>query len=101
MKKYDLSHSQKRIWYLENVHPDTPMFNIGGIVNFKTKIDVELLKKSIINLILSNEGLRLQFHQDNSELKQYVSSNISKIEFIDFSESSRSEEEVLKYANVG
>ena len=34
-KYFQLSHAQKRIWYIENMYPNTCLYNIGGTIHFK------------------------------------------------------------------
>jgi len=83
---YPLTHPQKRIWYIEKIHPDTAISNIGGYMHIKGQIDINILEKAINILIKRNDGLRLRFKEQNGIVQQFVGEyKIEKLDFIDFS----------------
>ena len=84
---YPLTHPQKRIWYIEKIYPGTSLYNIGGPIRIKGNIDFDILQKVINIFIKRNEALRLQFMEQGSDIKQYVS-QYEKIE-LDFMEIGR------------
>ncbi|WP_151737085.1 non-ribosomal peptide synthetase [Paenibacillus tengchongensis] len=86
MNVYNLTHAQKRIWYLEKIHSNTALNNIGGYLKITGQIDKHLLSEAINVVIKMNDGLRLRFSKNEEEPYQYVSeSEPKKIDFIDFS----------------
>jgi amino acid adenylation domain-containing protein/non-ribosomal peptide synthase protein (TIGR01720 family) len=83
---YLLSHPQKRIWYIEQIYPDTPLHNIGGSIHIKGTIDFNLLEVAVNYFIKRHNGLRLQLCLQNGEVKQFVASyQPVKLELVDFS----------------
>lgn len=83
---YELTHPQKRIWYIEKIYPDTPLYNIGGTSRFKGQIEFALLEESIHLFIRRHEGLRLQLVEEDGAARQYVAGyNGGKLDFVDFS----------------
>ena len=95
---YSLTHPQKRIWYIEKLYPDTPIYNIGGPIRIKGPVNFKLLEKSINILVKKNEGLRLRFTQRNGEAFQYVSEyNWHNLDVLDFSSYKNPEEELNKW----
>jgi amino acid adenylation domain-containing protein/non-ribosomal peptide synthase protein (TIGR01720 family) len=72
MKYLSLSNPQLRIWYTENMHPDTAINCIGGIIIFKGKMDLNILQQAIKNCIKKNEALRLQLIEIDGEIRQFV-----------------------------
>lgn len=83
---YNLTHPQKRVWYIEKIHSNSPLHNIGGCLNIKGKIDFRIFEKAVNIVIEKNPGLRLRFSEINGQPYQYVSEvEEEKIEFIDFS----------------
>lgn len=72
IKYYQLSHPQKRIWYTEKIYPHTSLYNIGGTIRIKGSIEFRILEEAINFFIKSNEGLRLEFVEQNGEVYQYV-----------------------------
>lgn len=84
--EFNLTHPQKRIWYTEKIHTNSAIHNIGGCLQLKGKINIELLEQAIHTVIENNEGMRLRFSERLGEPYQYVSEyRQSKIDFIDFS----------------
>ncbi|MGE7623526.1 amino acid adenylation domain-containing protein [Viridibacillus sp. NPDC096237] len=84
--EFNLTHPQKRIWYTEKIHTNSAIHNIGGCLQMKGKINMELLEQAIHAVIENNEGMRLRFSERLGEPYQYVSEyRRSKIDFIDFS----------------
>ena len=98
---YSLSHPQKRIWYNEQIHPNTSLYNIGGMVRIKGKIDYGLLEQAIQLFIKKNEGLRLRIIQQQGEPLQYVHPfDPTPLQFLDFSESQDPVDEADKWAEA-
>ena len=44
---YQLTYSQKNIWYTEKTHPDTSIGIVAGTLRMQTDIDFTILKKAI------------------------------------------------------
>ena len=40
MHYYDLTEAQKRIWYTQQIHPDSYMYNIGGAYYINKAIEL-------------------------------------------------------------
>jgi len=70
---YVLSSSQKRLWLLNQLEPDSAAYNLRGIHVFEGEIDQVALDYAFNNLILRHEVLRTVFQSDAAgEVKQYV-----------------------------
>ncbi|MBL0388672.1 amino acid adenylation domain-containing protein [Tumebacillus sp. ITR2] len=69
---HPLTHPQKRIWYIEQTYPGTPMYNIGGAVRVQGRVHLDVLEQAISRFIQSHEGVRLQLTLQNGEVGQYV-----------------------------
>jgi len=69
---YSLTHPQKRVWYTEKIHPNTPVHNIGGTARFKGLIDFEILQKALNHFVKTNEGLNLRMVEEDGDVRQYV-----------------------------
>ncbi|TPG70553.1 amino acid adenylation domain-containing protein [Brevibacillus laterosporus] len=81
-----LTHPQKRIWYIEKIHSNSPLHNIGGCLKIKGHANVDLLEKAIQTVIERNEGLRLRFCEREGQPYQYVNEYTEKkIDYLDFS----------------
>ncbi|WP_270344371.1 condensation domain-containing protein, partial [Bacillus mobilis] len=84
---YELTHAQKRIWYMDKVNSNSPLHNIGGCLKINEIIDVKKMIEAINLVIQNNEGLRLRFKERNGLPVQYVYNYEKKdIDFVDFSD---------------
>ncbi len=69
---YDLTHPQKRIWYVQNLISDVSLCNIGGLLKISKTVDFDILNK-VMNIIMEkNEGFRFRFALENNDVKQYI-----------------------------
>lgn len=83
---YQLTHPQKRIWYIEKLYPNTSLNNIGGVSKVSGKVNFKLLEDALNLFIKRNDGIRLRFTERNGEVLQYFSDfSEVKIDFFDFS----------------
>lgn len=83
---YDLTHPQKRIWYVEKVNNRSPVNIIGGLMRIYGKIDVHMLIEAIKTVIKGSDSIRMRFTELEGKPVQYVCEyDEEDIEFIDFS----------------
>ena len=73
MVKYELTNPQKSIWYTEEFLKGTTVNNIctSGIIY--GKIDLELLKKAINNVVKEHDSFRIHIVLENNVPYQYIS----------------------------
>jgi amino acid adenylation domain-containing protein/non-ribosomal peptide synthase protein (TIGR01720 family) len=84
---YNLTHPQKRIWYIEKIYSGYPINNIGGCLKINGSIDFDILCKAINQVIKQNDGLRLRIIEKENEPYQFVAEALEQpIDFYDFSE---------------
>src|SRR5690349_16543391 len=84
---YTITHPQKGIWYTEKIYPGTSLYNIGGSIRIRGRIDLRILEEAIHIFIERNEGLRLTFFEEYGEVKQYIEEYTrTKLDFLDFSQ---------------
>ena len=56
-----LSYSQQRMWFLWQMEPDSPAYNVGGMARLKGVLDVGRFEAALQALILRHETLRTTF----------------------------------------
>lgn len=84
LERYPLSHSQLRIWILQNLNDYKDAYQIRKIVRCKGKIDLENLKRSLQVLLIRHEVLRTKIVLgDNDEPSQMVLPEEHANEFIE------------------
>ncbi|PWU16006.1 MAG: hypothetical protein C5B50_14295, partial [Verrucomicrobia bacterium] len=67
-----LSFAQQRLWFLDQLEPNRPLYNLPVLVQFKGKLDVPALEKSLNAIISRHEVLRTRFVSQNDEPRQIV-----------------------------
>lgn len=68
-----LSFAQQRIWFLEQLVPNTPLFNICYAIHIKGTLNVQALEKAWCNIVQRHEALRTEFIiQDTIPVQQIV-----------------------------
>ena len=72
-KYYDLTPSQKLMYFALKFIPEKNVVNIGTAVWFHENIDCELLKAAAYKAIWRMDALRLRLKKVKGQIKQYVS----------------------------
>lgn len=73
---FPLTHSQKRIWHNEIMHPDLEMANVGYVIRFLRDMDPVNLEFAFNVVLQANPGLRIRLKKvdtDDPYVVQYVS----------------------------
>lgn len=100
IENYPLTHAQKRIWYLEKLHPGTSMHNIGGIIRIKGMVDLTILEESIQQVIKINDSIRIRIDEDYERVTQSISGYQRKpLDVLDFTQDSDPEEQFNVWVN--
>jgi surfactin family lipopeptide synthetase A len=69
----DLSFSQMRVWYLDQLEPGTPAYNICLAYELMGPLDVSSLGKSLEEIVMRHQSLRTIFEKRGPEPTQVVS----------------------------
>jgi len=95
-KNIPLTFQQEQIWFLSKLVPDNRAYNSQFIVEFKGKLDKELLKRCLNEIIRRHEILRTTFHENVNGPIQIVHSpwkaSVPKIDLSSLPETVRREE---------
>ena len=98
---FELTNPQKSIWYTEQYYNDTTVNNICTSGTIYGKIDEDLLKQAINNVVKQNDSFRIHVILENNIAKQYISDykefDIDVEHINDESEIGRIEKEEAKY----
>ena len=62
-----MSFTQKRMWFLNELMPGNPAYNISLIISIKGFVDQRLLEKSINYVIKRHNSLRMKFESQNGK----------------------------------
>src|SRR3989304_10188387 len=56
-----LSFAQQRLWFLDQLEPDTPLYNIPKAVRIEGALNLEALHRALDALVLRHDTLRTTF----------------------------------------
>jgi amino acid adenylation domain-containing protein len=87
------SMGQKRVWFLQQMAPMAPQFNLAAAVRFRKGLGVDLAQRVLGELVRRHGALRTTIDNSNGELVQLVQPwSIPELRVIDLSEEADSEE---------
>ena len=91
---FPVSFAQQRLWFLSQLEPDNPSYNLPQILRLKGELNVDALEQTINAIIARHESLRTTFKEVDGEPVQIVA-NVHKIKlgFVDLKKLSESERE--------
>jgi amino acid adenylation domain-containing protein len=70
-----LSFAQQRLWFLDQLEPGSPFYNLPYQVRLKGKLDATVLEASLNHVAQRHESLRTTFHEENGKPVQRVAEN--------------------------
>src|SRR3712207_3037541 len=93
--KYVLpSFAQQRMWFLDQLEPDTPTYNISNAIRLSGTLDAEALKRGLREIVSRHEALRTTFATVDGEPVQVISPTIdTKLPVEDLSGLAKAERE--------
>ncbi len=81
-----LTPNQEVIWFEQKLFPKTPIYNIGGSLLIKGKIDPELFNKALNIVIHQNDALRIVIREkDGKPCQEFLPHLQYQTDFIDLS----------------
>lgn len=67
-----LSFAQQRLWFLDQLEPNSPLYNITAAVRIKRSLDVNVLTLSFAEIIGRHETLRTTFKTMDGQPQQVI-----------------------------
>ncbi|HEV2734290.1 MAG TPA: amino acid adenylation domain-containing protein, partial [Longimicrobiaceae bacterium] len=67
-----LSFAQQRLWFVEQLAPGTPAYNVPALVRLSGALDAEALRRSLEEVVRRHEGIRTRFTLAGGEPVQAV-----------------------------
>jgi len=71
-----LSFAQQSLWFLDQLTPDSPMYNIPLILNLTGQLNVDALEQSLNEIVQRHEALRTTFVTVDGHPQQMISSQL-------------------------
>ncbi len=89
-----LSFAQQRLWFLDQLEPNSPFYNLPETYTISGPLQVEVLEQAINAIIERHETLRTTFHEQEGEPVQTIHDSLKiKIVVTDISDLPESDKE--------
>lgn len=84
--RIDLSFAQQRLWFIDQLEPNNPIYNVPLALRLRGKLNVEALKAALNAIVARHEVLRTSFHvHEGKSFQEIASSLLLEIDVIDLS----------------
>ena len=71
-RRLPLSFAQQRLWFLDQLEPEQPFYNIPGAVRLEGRLDLEALERVINEIVRRHEVLRTRIEVEEGEPAQVI-----------------------------
>ena len=75
-KPFPLSYSQQRLWFLDQMEPGSPLYNIPSALRVHGRLDADALRRSFNEIIRRHEVLRTTFATENDQPVQIIADKL-------------------------
>ena len=83
-KRAPLSFAQQRLWFLNQLDPQSSFYNLPTVLHLKGQLNIEVLRHALAELVWRHESLRTTFAIVNSEPVQVIgASGLVDFAFLD------------------
>jgi hypothetical protein len=95
---YPLSSTQREIWFDQLLHPELPLYNIGGYLRINGPIDPTLFEQALNQVIQENDALRIILHEkEGIPTQTFAEPAHIKLDFYDLSNQENAHQSALKW----
>ena len=96
-----LSFAQQRLWFLDQLEPGNPLYNICSPVRIRGKLNVGALRRSFELIVEKHETLRTTFFKEGAEPRQKVHANTElDFEMIELESEADLQQKIVQEANI-
>ena len=82
-----LSYVQERLWFIDQLEPNNPSYNIPGAVSIIGELDIEHLEQAFNLIISRHENLRTIFPNQDGQAQQVILKSLDfKLESVDLTD---------------
>ena len=69
---FPLSFAQQRLWFLAQMEPDSPFYNIPAALRLRGPLDVDVLEQTLSEIVRRHQVLRTLFVSVNGQPMQRI-----------------------------
>ena len=89
-----LSFAQQRLWFLDQVQPNSPLYNVPTVVKMRGTLNIEALQFALDQIVTRHESLRTRFVDLDGNPSQIIEPDLRlKLEFHDLATGAAAEPE--------
>src|SRR5664279_3295452 len=70
------SFAQQRLWFIDQLEPGSPMYNLASMYRMQGTLDVPALEKTINEIVRRHESLRTTFHNVDGQPVQVIAAEL-------------------------
>ena len=75
-QKLPLSFAQQRLWFLDQLEPESPLYNVPHIVRMTGKLDIAVLDRTLNEIVRRHETLRTRFETVDDQPVQVIAADL-------------------------
>ncbi len=75
-KEFPLSFSQQSMWFYDQINKGNAVFNLSSAVRISGGLNIEILKQTLENAVMSHEALRTTFKSINGSPVQVINDRV-------------------------
>ncbi|MCP4158408.1 MAG: non-ribosomal peptide synthetase, partial [bacterium] len=91
---YPLSYNQQRLYILHQLQPDSPAFNMPGVIQLEQKVEEKHVRRTVAYLVERHESFRTAFKIIDLQPRQFIRDTVeTPMEYIDISHSTEPEKQ--------
>ncbi|HEY6330419.1 MAG TPA: amino acid adenylation domain-containing protein, partial [Blastocatellia bacterium] len=68
-----LSYAQQRLWFIEQLRPDTPAYNMARAIRISGELNIDHLNRTLTEITRRHESLRTHFPEVDGQVVQMIS----------------------------
>src|SRR5215212_1968264 len=74
---FPVSFAQQRLWFLDQLEPGSPFYNLPQVISINGKLDVDALQRTFNEIVNRHEALRTTFSPTPDGVTQVVAKTLT------------------------
>src|SRR5215470_16112687 len=74
---FPVSFAQQRLWFLDQLEPGSPFYNLPQVISITGNLDVDALRRTFNEIVSRHEALRTTFSQTPERVRQIIAKTLT------------------------